>query len=41
MFTDAWGVRADYTRVEAEDDSFDGGIDVFAISAVFKFGDMR
>lgn len=41
MFTDAWGVRADYTRVEAEDDSFDGGIDVFAISGVFKFGDMR
>ncbi|NQY97729.1 MAG: porin family protein [Henriciella sp.] len=41
MLTDAWGVRADYTRIEAEDDSFDGGIDVFSISGVYKFGDMR
>ena len=41
MFTEQFGVRADYTRVEAEDDSFDGGIDVFAFSGVFKFGDTR
>ena len=41
MINDQYGVRADYTRVEAEDDSFDGGIDVFSISAVFKFGDLR
>nr|WP_070958467.1 porin family protein [Hyphomonas sp. Mor2] len=41
MFTEEFGVRADYTRIEAEDDSFDGGIDVFAIAGVFKFGDTR
>ena len=41
MFTEQFGVRADYTRIEAEDDSFDGGIDVFALSGVFKFGDTR
>ena len=41
MFSEQFGVRADYTRIEAEDDSFDGGIDVFALSGVFKFGDTR
>lgn len=41
MFTEQFGARADYTRIEAEDDSFDGGIDVFAIGGVFKFGDTR
>lgn len=41
MFNSQFGVRADYTRIEAEDDGFDGGIDVFAISGVFKFGDTR
>ncbi len=41
MLTEQFGVRGDYTRIEAEDDSFDGGIDVFAIAGVFKFGDVR
>lgn len=41
MLNEQFGVRADYTRIEAEDDSFDGGIDVFALSGVFKFGDTR
>ena len=41
MLTEQFGIRGDYTRVEAEDDSFDGGIDVFAISGVYKFGDLR
>ena len=41
MLNEQFGVRADYTRIEAEDDSFDGGIDVFALGGVFKFGDTR
>lgn len=41
MFTKAFGVRGDYTRIEADDDQFDGGIDVFAIVGVFKFGELR
>lgn len=41
MLTEQFGIRGDYTRVEAEDDGFDGGIDVFAISGVYKFGDVR
>jgi|GEM_PF-1626403 len=41
MLTEAFGIRGDYTRIEADDDSFDGGIDVFAISGVYKFGDLR
>ena len=38
MFTDTFGVRGDYTRIEADDDDLDGGVDVFAISGVLKFG---
>lgn len=41
MITSQWGLRADYTRIEAEDDTFDGGIDKFAIAGVYKFGDVR
>jgi opacity protein-like surface antigen len=41
MLTEQWGLRADYTRIEAEDDAFDGGIDKFAIAGVYKFGDVR
>ena len=38
MFTKNMGVRGDYTRFEANDDDIDGGVDIFAISAVYKFG---
>jgi len=41
MLNEQWGIRADYTRIEADDDQFDGGIDTFAIAGVFKFGDVR
>lgn len=41
MFTDTFGVRGDYTRIEADDDQFDGGINVFAVGGVFKFGNVR
>lgn len=41
MFTDTLGIRGDYTRIEADEANFDGGIDTFAISGVFKFGSLR
>ncbi|MEO0607653.1 MAG: porin family protein [Pseudomonadota bacterium] len=41
MFTDSFGLRGDYTRIEADDDQFDGGINVIAIVGVFKFGELR
>lgn len=34
MFTPAFGVRGEYTRIEGEDD----GSDTFSLSGVFKFG---
>lgn len=41
MFTDAFGIRGDYTRIETSDSNAQGGIDTFALSGVFKFGDLR
>ena len=41
MITQQFGIRGDYTRIEADDDQFDGGVNVFAISGVYKFGDIR
>lgn len=41
MLTDQLGVRADYTRIEVEDDNLDGGINVFALAAVYRFGSLR
>lgn len=41
MFTEAFGIRGDYTRIEADDDQFDGGVNVFAVVGVFKFGELR
>ena len=41
MLTEQFGFRGDYTRIEAEDDQLDGGVDMFSISGVFKFGDLR
>ena len=41
MFTDNFGVRGDYTRIEADDDELDGGVNVFALTGVFKFGTVR
>ena len=38
FFTETVGVRGDYTRIEVDDSDIDGGIDVFTVSAVFKFG---
>ena len=41
MFTDAFGLRTDYTRIEVDNDDLDGGINVFSIGGVFKFGEVR
>ncbi|MEM9053817.1 MAG: porin family protein [Pseudomonadota bacterium] len=41
MFTEQFGIRGDYTRIEADDDDLDGGVDVFSIAGVFKFGGLR
>ncbi len=41
MFTEAFGVRTDYTRIEVDDDQIDGGVNVFSIGGVFKFGEVR
>lgn len=41
MFTEAFGIRTDYTRIEVDDDQIDGGVNVFSIGGVFKFGEVR
>jgi len=41
MITDQIGVRGDYTRIEADDDQLDGGVNVFAITGVYRFGSVR
>ncbi|MEO1188314.1 MAG: porin family protein [Pseudomonadota bacterium] len=42
MITNALGLRGDYTRIEpSDDDGLDGGINVFAITGVYKFGSVR
>lgn len=41
MFTNAIGLRADYTRIEVSDDDLDGGVNVFALAGVYKFGSVR
>lgn len=41
MITDQLGVRGDYTRIEADDDQLDGGVNVFAVTGVYKFGSVR
>ena len=41
MFTEQLGVRGDYTRVEVDDDALDGGVNMFSIAGVYKFGSVR
>ena len=41
MFTEQLGVRGDYTRVEVDDDTIDGGVNMFSIAGVYKFGAVR
>lgn len=41
MFTNEIGLRADYTRIEVSDDDLDGGVNVFALAGVYKFGSVR
>ncbi len=38
MFTDQFGIRGDYTVMDAEDGAFTDAISVFGVSGVFKFG---
>ncbi|WP_022694514.1 porin family protein [Ponticaulis koreensis] len=37
FFNDNIGVRADYTRFEADDSTVGGGLDTFSIAAVYRF----
>lgn len=37
FFTENVGIRAEYTRFEADDNELDGGLDTYSISAVFRF----
>lgn len=41
MITDQFGLRGDYTRIEADDDQIDGGVNVFALTGVYRFGTVR
>jgi len=41
MITNSFGLRGDYTRIQADDDQFDGGVNVFALTGVYKFGSVR
>ena len=41
MITDSFGLRGDYTRIEPDDEQLDGGVNVFAITGVYKFGTVR
>jgi outer membrane immunogenic protein len=41
MVTDQFGIRGDYTRIEADDEDLDGGVNVFALTGVYRFGSIR
>lgn len=41
MITRSLGIRGDYTRINADDDQIDGGVNVFALTGVYKFGSVR
>lgn len=41
MLTDQLGLRGDYTRIEPGEDGLDGGVNVFALTGVYKFGTVR
>lgn len=41
MFTDQLGIRGDYTRIEVDEDALDGGVNMFSIAGVYKFGSVR
>lgn len=41
MFTEQLGLRGDYTRIEVDEDSLDGGVNMFSIAGVYKFGSVR
>jgi len=41
MITPQFGLRGDYTRIEVDDDALDGGVNAFALSAVYRFGYVR
>ncbi len=41
MITSQLGVRGDYTRIEVDEDQLDGGVNVFALTGVYRFGSVR
>ncbi|MEM7329946.1 MAG: porin family protein [Pseudomonadota bacterium] len=41
MLTEKFGLRGDFTRIEPDDDQLDGGVNVFAVTGVYKFGAVR
>lgn len=41
MITDEIGLRGDYTRIQVDEDDLDSDVNVFAVTAVYKFGSVR
>lgn len=41
MFSDKFGIRGDYTRMDSDDERFADTADVLSLSAVFKFGERK
>lgn len=41
MITRQLGIRGDYTRIEVDEDAIDGGVNMFSIAGVYKFGGLR
>ncbi len=37
FFTESFGVRGDITRFESDEPNFDGGLDIYSVSAVYRF----
>jgi hypothetical protein len=41
MITPQFGLRGDYTRIDVDDDALDGGVNTFALAAVYRVGSLR
>lgn len=39
--TESFGIRGDYTRIQVDEDEIDGGVNILAITAVYRFGTVR
>ena len=41
QLTQTLGLRLDYTRINGNEEDFDGGVNVFAVTGVYTFGSVR